>query len=190
MIRASARSLRELTTRPGLSRLTTARPRSFGGVNLSAISLVPVAAGRLVFASRIMADVGLGAVPLHMLSQHGGLEAATATGGGSSIRGVWADRRNGRVKLLSNLEVRVRPPSFHVLGVPLTLGPVLFADAGRVWTDLQPHPDLDGTGPGLATGVGGGLRLRIGEDILLRLDAAWSPSEGTDGVYLDFGHAF
>jgi len=177
----------EASVRGGLSRAGTGGPGAFGGTHLSARLYLPAVEGRLVLATRLAADLSWGDVPWYMLSQAGGLEVAEATGGGSSIRGVWADRRAGRIKVLSNVELRVYLARFQLFGLPVGLSAVTFLDAGRVWT---PDPALDGEGLGLATGLGAGARLHLGEDLIIRLDGAWSPGDGTSGVYLDFGHAF
>jgi len=68
------------------------------------------------------------------------------------------------------------------------IGPVAFFDAGRVWTSLEPEPELDGEGAGLKYGEGGGVRFQWGEAFLVRVDAARSP-DGT-GFYFGVNHAF
>jgi len=171
---------------------------AFGGANVSLRGYVPIWDRNLVLAGRVMADVQWGEVPFHRLTQQGGLEDGEATGGGSSIRGVWADRRAGRIKLLSNLELRAKLAQFELPalpglpgleGLPVGVGVVGFVDAGRVWADFEPQ-GLDGEGLDLALGLGVGARLHLGDDFILRVDVGWSPSDGTEGVYLDFGHAF
>lgn len=180
----------ELTVRGGASGLGTARPGAFGGVNLTVTRYWPLWRDRLVVATRGMADVGWGRTPLHELSASGGLASDSATGGGSSIRGVWSGRRAGRVKVLSNLELRARMGSFSLFGLKVKVGGVGFTDAGRVWAELRPDPSLDGARVGLATGVGGGIRVGLGDELMIRVDGAWSPSDRTSGVYIDLGHAF
>ena len=61
-------------------------------------------------------------------------------------------------------------------------------DTGRVWTSLDPEPELDGEGAGLKYGVGGGVRFQWGEAFLVRVDAAGS-ADGT-GFYFGVNHAF
>ena len=42
------------------------------------------------------------------------------------------------------------------------LGILGFVDGGRVWADFHRLSELDGDGPGLKVGFGGGLRLGAG----------------------------
>jgi hypothetical protein len=63
-------------------------------------------------------------------------------------------------------------------------------DTGRVFTDYEPIPELDGTKLGLKYGAGGGLRLHAGKTFVLRGDAVWSPDASPVGLYLAGGHVF
>jgi mono/diheme cytochrome c family protein len=174
----------------GLTGATAGDPAAYGGANLTARGYLPVWGDRVVVASRVAVDLMWGEVPFHLLAQQGGLEETEATGGGTSIRGVWGDRRAGRIKVLSNVELRAKLVRFELLGLPIAVGAVAFVDAGRTWADYRPDPALDGDELGLAVGVGGGARLHLGDELIIRLDAGWSPTDGTSAVYLDFGHAF
>ena len=86
--------------------------------------------------------------------------------------------------------MRTEIVSFKALGKPMLFGFVAFLDGGRVWADLSPHPELDGTGIGLKYGVGGGLRLLSGSAFVLRGDLAWSPDASPVGAYLAVGEMF
>ena len=86
--------------------------------------------------------------------------------------------------------MRTELVSFHALGKPLVFGVAAFFDAGRLWADTSPHPELDGTGLGLTYGVGGGLRLQSGSAFVLRADVAWSPDAMPIGGYVAAGQAF
>jgi hypothetical protein len=72
----------------------------------------------------------------------------------------------------------------------MLFGVVAFFDAGRVWADTAPHPELDGTGLGLKYGTGGGVRLQSGKAFVLRGDVAWSPDARPLGGYFAVGQAF
>jgi hemolysin activation/secretion protein len=107
------------------------------------------------------------------------------------VRGVPAQRYYGKVKVFQNLEARSEIWPFRLWGKPMVLGVALFADAGRVWSELTPrHTDLDGTGVGLKYGLGGGLRLKQGETFVVRVDLAWSPDARPVGAYFAAGEIF
>ena len=95
---------------------------------------------------------------------------------------------DGQIKLIANVELRSRFLFFRMSGQPASLGAVAFFDAGRVWADYEARPELDGGGHPLAVGLGGGLRLRVGETFIVRFDVGWSP--GDVAVAFDVGHVF
>lgn len=133
------------------------------------------AAPYLVLAGRI-SGVGMwGDVPISKLP---------ALGGGTSIRGLPRMRYEGNLTLSANAEVRSRVARFRPFGHILDLWAVAFADAGRLWAD-----GVDNGAPGLLhMGYGGGLRVAWEEDYVVRVDMGFS--EGTRGIYIDFGQLF
>jgi outer membrane protein assembly factor BamA len=161
---------------------------SFRGANVNARYFVPIHGDTLVLATRFLLDVLWGEPPFYLLSRVSGLDSFNAPGGESGVRGVPVGRYAGDVKVVGNLELRsvlLRP---SIGSQRFEIGPVAFFDTGRVWTALDPTPDLDGTDLGLKYGAGGGLRLQWGEAFLIRIDAARSP-DGT-GFYFGVNHAF
>jgi hypothetical protein len=106
------------------------------------------------------------------------------------LRGVLLRRYHGKAKVIENVELRGEGPPLTLFGERFFLGAVLFADAGRVWSDLPAHAALDGPWAPFALGLGGGLRLRWGETLVLRVDGAYSPTDDTTGFYFDLGHVF
>jgi outer membrane protein assembly factor BamA len=145
---------------------------------------------RLVFAARVMADLLLGDPPIYELARHGGLFPMPAPGGGAGIRGVPIQRYHGKIKLLSNFELRARILPFTVFNQRFNIGAIAFVDAGRVWAGYKPSQRLDGDGLGLKVGAGGGLRVQWGEAFLLRADVAWSPDADPVGFYFNANHVF
>jgi len=142
---------------------------------------------RLVFALRVGSDLLFGNPPFWELPR---FDDTFAIGGSRGVRGVPAQRYYGKIKLLSNAELRSELIAMKILGVQRRLGLVAFLDSGRLWADYASHPDLDGTGLGLKYGLGGGLRIASGKTFMLRFDLAWSPEKpGTSG-YLLAGHMF
>ena len=142
---------------------------------------------RVTLAMRVAGDVLLGNPPFAELTRWGD---NYGIGGQNTVRGVPAQRYYGKVKVLGNFEVRGRLFDFRLLGKTLTLGSAAFADAGRVWADTTPQPELDGTGWGIKYGLGGGLRLLSGSAFALRADVAWSPDASPVSVYVCAGEIF
>jgi outer membrane protein assembly factor BamA len=142
----------------------------------------------LTIAARVAGDLLLGSPPFYELARYSDTDAV---GGGKGVRGVPAQRYYGKVKVLGNLELRCELLPFRVRTKALMLGGALFADGGRVWTELtHAHPELDGTGLGMKYGIGGGLRLQQGETFVVRLDVAWSPDARPVGAYFAAGQIF
>ena len=125
--------------------------------------------------------------PVYELSR---FEETSALGGAKFVRGVPTNRYYGKRKVVGNLELRSRLARFRVGRSQYEVGLTGFVDGGRVWADLLPRPDLDGTALSLKYGVGGGLRLQKGETFVLRADVAWSPDARPIGAYLLAGHQF
>jgi hypothetical protein len=167
---------------------------SFGAVTGHARVYQELWPGRLVLAGRVMVDAAFGQPPLHELSR-GGFTEVWMMGGSDGVQGIPEGRYQGRIRLAMNLELRAHLFQFGLFGQHFGVGMVGFADAGRVWADWTPRPDLDGTGVGLHPSFGGGLRLRWGETVMVRFDVAWAPAPASTrdepiGIYFDLGHIF
>ena len=163
---------------------------SYAGATLALRYYQSLYRDRLVVAVRLMGDLLVGNPPIYELASYGGLFGMPGPGGGAGIRGVPMQLYHGKVKLISNFELRGRLSSFTVFRQHFNLGAVAFVDAGRVWTDIAAPDRFDGTGLGLKVGVGGGLRLQWGEAFLLRADIAWSPDAAPVGFYFNVNHVF
>ncbi len=133
----------------------------------------------LVVAARLVGDVVGGRQAFYDLPLLGSY---------STVRGVPWRRFHGKARVFGNVELRARFLPFELLEQHFELGAVAFFDAGRVWADLSPRPELDGSGAGVKMGMGGGLRLHWGTSFLVRADAAWSPDG--HGIYVGGGHLF
>ncbi len=155
--------------------------------NLTLREHVPLIAKRLVLSVRLVLDSLLGQPPFYELARYDG---TYAIGGGKGVRGIPARRYHGTFKAFSNLELRCRVVTFDLFDKPHQLGVVGFVDGGRVWADYHRLSELDGNGPGLKLGFGGGLRLGAGKSFVLRADVATSPDSGGVSGYLGAGHIF
>jgi hypothetical protein len=156
-------------------------------VDLALRTYVTMVPKHLVFAARVVLDSLTGNPPFYELARY---DNTYAVGGGKGVRGIPAQRYHGKLKVFSNLELRANVWKFDALGKENELGLVAFFDSGRVWADYEPT-GLDGSGFGVKTGVGGGLRIQAGKSFVLRGDLAGSPSEGGGlSAYLAGGHIF
>ena len=160
----------------------------YGGINAQLRFFLPMLEDRLVGAYRILLDGLFGNPPMPELARYGGTDHEFGIGGSNGVRGVPRQRYHGKVKMVSNLEVRSVLLRTKLARRSFDLGLVAFFDTGRIWADWKPSPEFDGEAFGFKVGVGGGLRLQWGPNFVLRTDVAWSP-DGI-GVYLDAGHAF
>lgn len=162
-------------------------PYRYGQANLTLRAYAPLGGRRLTLATRLVLDAQFGDVPFYELSR---FDDTYAIGGALGVRGVPGQRYSGKIKAIENVEVRFDVAEVHALGKALSIGGAAFFDVGRVWSDVTPHPELDGTGLGLKWGAGAGPRLRSGEAFVVRADLAWSPDARPIGGYFTVGHLF
>lgn len=155
--------------------------------NLTLRQYVPLLPQRLTFAARLMVDALFGQPPFYELAR---FDSTFAIGGGRGLRGIPAPRYYGMLKLLANLELRVKVLTFDLFDKPHELGLVGFTDMGRVVADYDGLSELDGSGLGIKVAYGGGVRLRAGKSFVLRADVAGSKAEGSLSGYLAAGHLF
>jgi outer membrane protein assembly factor BamA len=141
----------------------------------------------VTFAARVVGDFMFDHPPFYELAR---FQDTFAFGGASGVRGIPGQRYYGKIKLFGNLEARMRILPFRLFSKQFHFGVATFFDAGRLWADFEPHPELDGTSFGLKYGVGAGLRLQQGQTFVVRLDAAWSPDATPIGGYFGVGEIF
>ena len=153
--------------------------------------------GPFIFANRFVASFQIGRAPFYDLAQGGVFEPQYLLGGETGVRGVPIGRYAGRVKMISNTEIRATPfPRVTLLGQRLRIGTNVFFDAGRVWRDYQVLSPADGNSLGLKYGVGGGVFLQWGEAAIFRIEAAYSPDAESEnpgfplGIYVSDGLMF
>ncbi len=145
-------------------------------------------AGPFSFASRFVASFQFGRVPFYDLAQGGVFEEQYLVGGETGVRGVPQGRYAGRIKMISNLEVRATPfPRFNIGAQRFRIGTTVFFDAGRVWSDYSAISTADGNTLGLKYGVGGGLFIQWGEAAIFRFEAAYSPDATSENPDLPIG---
>ena len=164
----------------------------FGGINAQVRGFAPLKRDHLTLAGRLLFDGLIGNPPMYELVRAGGMvPIRDATGGAFSFRGVPIHRYSGKLKVLANLELRMQFFTFKLFNRPVRVGAIAFVDTGRVWADWrgsERFDDTPGNPLGLKLGGGGGIRLRLGETILVRIDGAGSPDGW--GLYVDIDHIF
>jgi outer membrane protein assembly factor BamA len=161
-------------------------PYQYGQINATFRFYLPFTE-RLGLAVRAVGDWQFGNVPFYELARY---EDTFAFGGANGVRGIPGQRYYGRIKLLSNVELRSRLFDFTLFRKPYALGGALFTDFGRLWSDFSGRSELDGAGLGLKYGLGGGVRVQQGKTFVIRVDVAWSPDARPLSAYLTVGHAF
>ena len=162
-------------------------PFRYAEASINMRAYVPLFSKRVTLALRVVGDVLFGDVPFYELSR---AVDTYAVGGSNGVRGVPAQRYRGKVKVIGNMELRVRLFDIRPFGKLFTVGAAGFLDGGRVWADTRPHPELDGSTLNLKYGIGGGLRLMSGTAFVLRADVAWSPDATPVGGYVIAGECF
>jgi outer membrane protein assembly factor BamA len=162
----------------------------FAGANATLQWYQTLWPGKMVLALRLVGDSLWGQVPFHQLTGMGGFNNVSSFGGGSSVRGVRAQRFHGHHKVFGNLELRARLVRFFAFRRYLAVGLLAFVDAGRVWMPPDVSLALDGSDPGIHIGVGGGLRFHWGKSLIIRFDIAWSQDADPIGFYFNLGHLF
>jgi outer membrane protein assembly factor BamA len=153
--------------------------------------------GPFIFASRVVASFQFGRVPFYDLAQGGVFEPQYLLGGETGVRGVPNGRYAGKVKTVTNTEIRALPfPRFTVLKQRIRIGLSAFVDAGRVWSDYTVVTSADGTSLNLKYGLGMGAFLQWGEAAIFRVEAAYSPDAVSEnpgfplGIYVSDGVMF
>ncbi|MBL8684068.1 MAG: BamA/TamA family outer membrane protein [Myxococcales bacterium] len=146
----------------------------YGSVGLSASVYVPVI-GPLIFASRVVTDWQFGRVPFYDLFRGAGPYLIDMPGGVNGIRGVPAARYAGPIKMFANIEFRALLRQVRMFGQEFGIGPSVFFDFGRVFSDYTFSSPLDGPAPGIKWGAGLGALLRWGQAAVFRIEFAYSP---------------
>ena len=153
----------------------------YGGVNLTLRGYVPLGTDRVVLADRLVLDGMWGAPPTSERVRSGGTDFYWWFGGQRAGRGVRSRRVLGKARAMNQVEVRATAATLTPGKATLDITPVAFADLGFWAWDFA---SLDQGAP--MYGTGGGLRLAINKNFILRGDVGVSPLEDwAPQVYLD-----
>lgn len=158
------------------------------GLNATARGYVPLAPeGRLTLAMRGVVDTLIGDVPIVELSKMGGYRTIDFYGGEYAGRGIRWARFLGKVKLLAQPELRWAFARFRA-GPAWELMVVGFADMGWMAEDLS---QLDQLLAAPMLGTGGGIRIAMNQNFIVRVDGGFSPIEDYSmGLYINVGQIF
>lgn len=126
---------------------------------------------------RLLADALVGDVPTVELGRTGGTEALTGFGGPWLGRGIREARYIGKLKVIPQAELRTRVVRFLILRNEIDVGAAVFGDAAWIGADWDDLAGPDGELTRVLWTVGGGLRILINRDNVIRLDVALSPFE-------------
>lgn len=144
-------------------------------------------ADRLVFANRfLLQGVTDGAPSYELFLVQTSFKQQEGLGGAKTVRGALKNRFVGQGMFVWNAEVRWRALDFGLLGRPFHAVLSAFVDQGRVWAG-QPRPGE--LFEDLHRGVGGGVRLGMGENFVVALDVGRSDEAGAQ-LYLGLGYLY
>jgi hypothetical protein len=158
------------------------------GFNATLRGYVPLGTDRLVLADRLMLDGLVGDAHTLELTTPGGTQRIPFYGSLNAGRGIRQRRYVGKSKLLEQVELRWTFWSPVVAGVQLDLGMLGFADVGFVGEEL---PDFGRSLQKPLPGTGGGLRIALDKNFVVRADVGVSPIEDwAPSVYIDLRNLF
>ena len=156
------------------------------GANITLRGYTTLIPERLNTATRLVGDGIWGeVVPINELARFGGSQNYEGIGGEYAARGVTARRFLGRAKALAQQELRLRAVSFTPGSAAVDIGLVGFFDYGWAavdWNDLSLSES--------AWTTGGGLRVILNQNFIIRADYGIWPAEDGSGMYINLDHIF
>jgi len=142
---------------------------------------------RLVLANRLLLQHVTEQAPVHELHViQASFKAQEGLGGAKSVRGIPKNRFAGRGLFLWNTELRWRAAELGLLGRSFHATLSAFLDAGRVWDS---GPRIGEVLTDLHRGFGGGLRIGMGDNFVVAVDAGTSELAGLP-IYIGLGYLF
>ncbi len=161
---------------------------SYVGFNTTFRGYVPLGTERLVFADRVMLDGMAGEATTLEIATPGGTQRMQFFGHLNAGRGVRLRRFLGKAKAMNQAEVRWTALSPEVGNTVIDIGLLAFSDLGFVGEELADIPTMFATP--LPT-TGGGLRVALDKNFVVRADVGVSPIEDwAPSVYIDLRNLF
>lgn len=171
-----------------------AAPRFLGsqypyvGFNVTLRGYVPLFTDRLIFADRVVVDGISGEAPIRELATPGGFQRYTGYGSQFIGRGIRQRRFIGEALAANQAELRWLAVPFTVAGVDVDIHVVGFVDVGFVGAELRDFGRMFRTP---LAGGGGGLRVAVDKNFIVRADVAFSQFESAPGgLYIDVDNLF
>lgn len=142
---------------------------------------------KVVLAYRVLLQhVTPGAPDHELFTVQTSFKQQEGIGGAKTVRGLLKNRLLGRGALVWNTELRWRAADFRLLGRSFHTVLSAFVDQGRVWEDGLVIGEVLSD---LHRGWGGGVRIGMGENFTVAVDAATSEETGLP-VYIGLGYLF
>ena len=157
------------------------------GFNVTLRGYIPVFTERLVLADRIVVDGIIGDAPIRELANPGGSQRYTGYGSLNAGRGIRQRRFVGETFAMNQTELRGLVLPFKIAKVPIDIHVLGFADVGFVGAEFSDFFTMFRTP---LVGGGGGLRVAIDKNFIVRGDIAWSAFESTPSYYVDLRNLF
>ena len=142
---------------------------------------------RLVFAHRALLQGVTDGAPIHdLFLVQTSFKQQEGLGGAKTVRGLLKNRFVGRGLFVWNAELRWRATEFRLVGRSFHTVVSVFLDQGRVWEE---GVDLGSLYDDLHRGVGAGVRVGMGENFTVAVDAGTSDETGLQ-VYIGLGYLY
>lgn len=158
------------------------------GFNVTLRGYAPVGTDRLVFADRVMFDGLSGEAHTLELATPGGSQRYTFFGGLNAGRGIRQRRYIGKCKAMEQAELRYTLASPVIAGILFDVSVLAFGEVGFVGAELG---DVESAFTHPLPAMGGGLRIAVDRNFVVRADVGVSPiEEYAPSVYIDLRNVF
>lgn len=161
---------------------------TYVGFNTTFRGYLPLGTDRLVFADRVMVDGMAGEATTLEIATPGGTQRMQFYGHMNAGRGIRQRRFLGKAKAMNQGELRWTAFSPKVGSSVIDIGFLGFADLGFVGEELADFGTMFDTP---LPSTGGGLRLALDKNFVVRADVGVSPVEDwSPSVYIDLRNLF
>ncbi len=157
------------------------------GFNTTLRGYLPIFTERLVFADRLVVDAISGSAPVQELANSGGYQRYTGYGSLNAGRGIRQRRFIGETLAMNQAELRWLAVPFRVADIPIDIHVLGFLDVGFVGAEFT---DFGRSFRTPLPGGGGGLRVAVDKNFIVRADVAFSSFEQGNSLYIDINNVF